>query len=173
MLICHYFYKAQMIIWYYFHKTQMLIWHLFYKAQIYFGNYFTKPKMIFWQKQLLYTQNPNAILAHIYKMQVLFWHLFLHIPNPTLMVNINIHPLRNTSFTRFIKAYEYHPWQNYSFCRNNQAQRKLNYKAQPTHRIQQLKAYVKWPAKSQHKQLEPFPSSPNLSKSNQKGTHVP
>ena len=38
------------------------------------------------------------------------------------MGNINLHPSRNTSLTRFIKAYEYHPWQNYSFCRDNQAQ---------------------------------------------------
>ena len=98
------------------------------KAQIYFGNYSYKCPNLFWQKQLLYTQNPNAILAHIYKMRVLFWHLFLHIPNPTLMGNINIHPSRNTSLTRFIKAHEYYPWQNYSFCRDNQAQGSLTTK---------------------------------------------
>ena len=38
------------------------------------------------------------------------------------MGNIIIHPSRNTSLSRFIKAHEYHPWQNYSFCRDNQAQ---------------------------------------------------
>ena len=47
-------------------KAQMIIWHLFYKIQIYFGNYFTKPKIIFWQKQLLYTQSPNINLALIF-----------------------------------------------------------------------------------------------------------
>ena len=44
----------------------MLIWHLFYKAQtLIFDTYFTKPKIIFWQKQLLYAQNPNANLTLI------------------------------------------------------------------------------------------------------------
>ena len=88
------------------------------KAQIYFGN-FTKTKTLFWQKQLLYAQSPNAILAHTYKAQILFLTLVLHILNPSLMGNIITHPLKNTSLTRFMKAHEYHPWQNYSFCRND------------------------------------------------------
>ena len=62
----------------------MIIWQLFFlssndnlatiflKPKYYLRNYFTKPKILFWQKQLLYTQNPNAILAHAYKTQILF-----------------------------------------------------------------------------------------------------
>ena len=38
---------------------------LFYEIQIYFGNYFTKPKILFWQKQLLYAQSPNVNSALI------------------------------------------------------------------------------------------------------------
>ena len=52
------------------------------------------------------------------------------------MGNIIIHPLRNTSLTRFIKAHEYHLWQNYSFYRDNQAQGSLITKpswASPAH----------------------------------------
>ena len=74
--------KAQIIIWHYFHKAQIIIWHYFInpnnnlatiptKTQIYFGNYFTKTKALFWQKQLLYTQNPNANLTLFYKVQML------------------------------------------------------------------------------------------------------
>ena len=44
------------------------------------------------------------------------------------MGNIIIHPLRNTSLTKFIKVHVYHPWQNYSFCRDNQAQGSLTTK---------------------------------------------
>ena len=48
----------------------MLIWH-----------YFTKLKILFWQKQLLYAQSPNANLALIFcKAQILFWH-YLQISN--------------------------------------------------------------------------------------------
>ena len=55
----------------------MLIWHLFYKAQtLIFDTYFTKPKIIFWQKQLLYAQNPNANLILFCKAQIFFWQLF-------------------------------------------------------------------------------------------------
>ena len=51
----------------------MLIWHNSTKPKYYLGNYFTKPKILFWQeKQLLYTQRPNTILAHTYKTQILF-----------------------------------------------------------------------------------------------------
>ena len=49
------------------------------------------------------------------------------------MGNIITHPSRNTSLTRFIKD---HPWQNYSFCRDNQAQGSLTTKpswASPAH----------------------------------------
>ena len=44
------------------------------------------------------------------------------------MENIIIHPSKNTSLTKFIKAHVYHPWQNHSFCRNNQAQGSLTTK---------------------------------------------
>ena len=42
---------------------------IFLKPKYYLGNYFSKPKILFWQKKLLYTQGPNAILAHTYKTQ--------------------------------------------------------------------------------------------------------
>ena len=64
----------------------MLIWHNSTKSKYYLGNYFTKPKILFWQeKQLLYTQSPNTILAHTYKTQILFLTLALHVLNPSLM----------------------------------------------------------------------------------------
>ena len=70
------------------------------------------------------------------------------------MGNIITHPSRNTSFTRFIKAHEYHPWQNYSFCRDNQAQRSSTTKpswASPAHtQIPVVGDHVSWPAKFQH-----------------------
>ena len=44
------------------------------------------------------------------------------------MENIIIHPSKNTSLIKFIKAHVYHPWQNHSFCRNNQAQGSLTTK---------------------------------------------
>ena len=44
------------------------------------------------------------------------------------MGNIIIHPSRNTSITRFIKGHVYHPWQNYSFYRDNQARGSLTTK---------------------------------------------
>ena len=52
------------------------------------------------------------------------------------MGNIITHPSRNTSLIRFIKSHVYHPWQKYSFCRDNQAQRSLTTKpnwASPAH----------------------------------------
>ena len=65
-------YKAQILIWHLSYKTQILIWQLslnnlalFYEIQIYFGNYFTKPKILFWQKQLLYAQTANVNSALI------------------------------------------------------------------------------------------------------------
>ena len=45
------------------------------------------------------------------------------------MGNIIVYPLRNTSLIRFIKAHEYHSWQNYSFCKDNQAQGSLTTKS--------------------------------------------
>ena len=44
------------------------------------------------------------------------------------MGNIIIHPSRNISLTRFIKAHVDHPWQNYSSYRVNQAQASLSAK---------------------------------------------
>ena len=44
------------------------------------------------------------------------------------MENIIVHPSKNTSLIRSIKTHEYHPWQNYSFCRDNQAQGSLTTK---------------------------------------------
>ena len=64
----------------------MLILQLSLQAQIIIWHYFTKPKMLFWKKQLLYAQIPNAnlalilqgtntILALLHKTQMLFWHI--------------------------------------------------------------------------------------------------
>ena len=62
----------------------MLIWHTSTKPKYYLGNYFTKSKILFWQeKQLLYTQSPNAILAHAHKTQILFLTLALHVLSPS------------------------------------------------------------------------------------------
>ena len=91
----------------------MLIWHNPTKPKYYLGNYFTKPKILFWQeKQLIYTQRPNVILAHAHKTQILFLTLALHVLSPSLMGNIIIHPSRNISLIRFVKAHVHHPWQN-------------------------------------------------------------
>ena len=86
---------------------------IFTKTKYYFGNTL---------------QSQNVILAQTYETQILFLTLVLHILNPSLLGNMITHPSRNTSLTRFIKAHVYHPWQNYSFCKDNQHQRSLNYK---------------------------------------------
>ena len=104
----------------------------------------------------LFHKSPNAILAYIYKTQILFSTLALHILNPSLVGNVITHPSRNTSLARFIKAYVYHPWQNYSFCRDNQTQRSSTTKsnwASPSHtQILVAGDHVSWPAKFQHNQ---------------------
>ena len=99
------FHKAQMLFWHLFYKTQILIWHYFIKPKYYFGTYFTKPKYYLDNYFIkpkcyfgTYSQDSNIILT-----------LVLHILNLTLMGNIIIHPSRNTSLTRFVKAHEYHP----------------------------------------------------------------
>ena len=123
------FYKAQILIWHLFHKAQIIIWQLFFlNPNIILATISQSPKYYFGKKQLLYTQIPNVILAHTYKTQILFLTLALHVLNPSLMGNIIIHPLRNISLTRFIKAHVHHPWQNYSSCRVNQAQASLSAK---------------------------------------------
>ena len=55
-----------------FLKPNINLATIFLKPKYYLGNYFTKPKKLFWQRQLLYTQSPNAILADAYKTQILF-----------------------------------------------------------------------------------------------------
>ena len=62
------------------------------------------------------------------RLKILFLTLALHVLNPSLMGNIIIHPSRNISLTRFIKAHVHHPWQNYSSCMVNQAQTSLSAK---------------------------------------------
>ena len=136
---------------------------IFLKPKYYLGNYFTKPKIPFWQKQLLYTQSPNVILAHAYKTQILFLTLALQVLSPSLMGNMTIHPSRNISLTRFIKAHVHHSWQNYSSCRVSQAQASLSTepsKVKPAQtQISTSGEHVNWSAKFQQqlKQLEPLP----------------
>ena len=142
----------------------MLIWHNPTKPKYYLGNYFTKSKILFWQeKQLLYTQIPNAIFEHAHKTQILFLTLALYVLSPPLIGNIIIHPLRNIFLIRFMKAHVHHPWQNYSSCKVNQAQASLSArpsKVRPAHtQIPTSGEYVNWSAKFQQqlKQLEPPP----------------
>ena len=142
----------------------MLIWHNPTKPKYYLGNYFTKSKILFWQeKQLLYIQIPNAILKHAHKTQILFLTLALYVLSPPLIGNIIIHPSRNISLIRFMKAHVHHPWQNYSSCKVNQAQASLSAKpskVRPAHtQIPTSGEYVNWSAKFQQqlKQLEPPP----------------
>jgi len=72
------------------------------------------------------------------------------------MGNINYSSLKNTSLTIFIttKAHVYHPWQNYSFCRDDQAQRSSTTRpswANPTHiQISAAEAHVSCQVKVQH-----------------------
>ena len=79
------------------------------------------------------------------------------------MGNIIIHPSRNISLIRFIKAHVHHPWQNNSSCRVNQAQASLSAKpseVKPAHtQISASGEHVNWEAKFQQqlKQLEPLP----------------
>ena len=105
-------YKAQMLIWHYFTKPNINL-ALFYRAQILFWQLFHKTQMLFW---------------HIFTKFKYYFNTCLHILNLSLMGNIIIHPSRNTSLTRFIKVHVYHPWQNYSFCRDSQIQGSLTIK---------------------------------------------
>ena len=131
--------KAQIIIWHYFHKAQIIIWQLFLqKPKSILATIPTKAQSLFWQ---LFHKAQNTILAKTITLHLkpkcyfgtylqnanIILTLVLHLLNLTLMGNIIIHPSRNTSLTRFIKVHEYHPWQNYSFCRDNQAQGRLMY----------------------------------------------
>ena len=149
------------------------------------------PKYYFWQKQLLYAQSPNVSFALILQspninLAPISWSpnaifgtylqnaniiltLVLHILNLRLTGNISIHPSRNTSLTRFIKAHMHHPWQNYSSYRlTKPKQAKLQSPArlgQPTHKSQQVEN--KWtgqPNSSNNwNSWSPFPSGHNMS----------
>ena len=70
------------------------------------------------------------------------------------MGNIITHPSKNTSLTKFIKAHVYHPWQNYSFCKDDQAQRSSTTKpswTSPAHtEIPATKAHVSCQVKLQY-----------------------
>ena len=103
------FYKAQIIIWQLFlQKPKSIFATIPTKAQIYFGknNYFTlKAQMLFW---------------HIFtKCKYYFDTCFTYTKSHTHGKYIYFYPSRSTSLTRFIKAHEYHPWQNYSLRRDN------------------------------------------------------
>ena len=63
------------------------------------------------------------------RLKILFLTLALYVLSLLLMGNIIIYPSRNISLIRFIKAHVHHPWQNYSFCRVNQAQASLTAKS--------------------------------------------
>ena len=102
-------------------------------------------------------------MAHAYKTQILFLTLALYVLSLSLMGNIIIHPLRNISLTRFIKAHVHHPWQNNSPYRVNQAQASLfakPSKVRSAHtQILASGEHVNWSTKFQQqlKQLEPLP----------------
>ena len=144
-------YKTQILIWYLFYKTQILIWHLFCKAQILISHLFYRsPKCYFWQKQLLYAQSPKLFLGKIYthgKNKLLI--------SQKIFLSQNLWELclffHNQLTT---KAHEYHPWQNFSFCSDNQAQRSSTTKptwVSPAHiQIPAARDHVSWPAKFQH-----------------------
>ena len=84
------------------------------------------------------------------------------------MGNIIIHPSRNISLIRFMKAYVHRLWQNYLFYKVNQAQASLcakPSKVRPAYtQISASGEHVNWSAKSQQqlKQLEPPPIKPQL-----------
>ena len=85
------------------------------------------------------------------KLKYYFLTLALHVLSPSLLENIIIHPLKNISLTRFIKAHVHHLWQNYSSCRVNQAQASLSAKpnkVRPAHtQISASGEHVNWLAK--------------------------
>ena len=106
------------------HKTQILFWHIFTKAKYYFGNYL---------------KSPNTILAHIYKAQNYFlaktyFHILkslthrkykiTHLSKILLLQNLwelcLFFFFHNQPTT---KGHVYHPWKNYSFYKDGQAQR--------------------------------------------------
>ena len=99
-------YKSPNIIGIYFHKAQMLLWHIFTKFKYYFDTCFT------YTKSLTHGKYKLLIYQKIFLSQNL-WELCLFFHNQLTT-----------------KAHEYHPWQNSSFCSDDQAQRKLDYKAQ-------------------------------------------
>ena len=106
MLIWHLFFKVQKFFWQLFHKAQMLLWHIFTKFKYYFDTCFT------YTKSLTHGKYKLLISQKIFLSQNL-WELCLFFHNQLTT-----------------KAHEYHPWQNSSFCSDNQAQQKLDYKAQ-------------------------------------------
>ena len=150
-----------MLIWHYFTKPKFVLATILQSPKYYFGknNYFMlKSQMIFWH---ILTKLKHYVLT-----------LVLHILNLSLMENIITHPLKNTFLTRFIKAHECHPWQNYSFCRDNQAQGSLTTK--PNSHINSSNQRSHELTSQNPAQLNSwslFPSSPNLSNQIKKG-HV-
>ena len=99
MLIWHLFYKAQIFFWQLFHKGQMLLWHIFTKFKYYFDTCFTYTKSLIHGKYKLLISRKISLLQNLWEL-CLFFH--------------------NQLIT---KAHEYHPWQNSSFCSDNQGQK--------------------------------------------------
>ena len=118
------------------------------KPKCYFGTYFTKPKYYFWQLLI----KPNNTLAPIYKSPNIILTktitLCLKAQN-YFLAKTYLHILKSLTYGKYklfisqkyffyknlcelclffhnqltTKAHVYHPWQNYSSCRDGQAQR--------------------------------------------------
>ena len=145
------------------HKAQILFWNLFYKAQYYFGTYFTKSKYYY-----IMFKAQNYFLAKTY------FHILKSLTHGKYKLLIS----QNISFTKFMgtmlifshnqlaaKAHVYHPWQNYSFCKDGQAQRSSTTRpswVSPAHmQISASKTHVSCQVKVQHNLTwDPLPSVP-------------
>ena len=104
-------YKAQILIWHLFYEAQILFWQLFIKAQnTILAKTITlcsKPKTISWQNlKFLAHEKYKLLISQEYFSQQNLWELCLFFHNQLTT-----------------KAHVHHPWQNSSFCRDNQAQR--------------------------------------------------
>ena len=112
-------YKSQIHILALFYESQILFWLYFTKLKYYFGTTLQSPNL-FWQ---LFIKAQNYFLAK-YILRSLAHGKYKLLTSQEYFFQQNLWELclffHNQLTT---KVHVYHVWQNFSFCRDNQAQR--------------------------------------------------
>ena len=175
-----YFTKPNIILALILQSPNVILALILQSPNVIFGTYFTKPKYYFWQLLM----KPNNTLAPIYKspniilaktitlcskvqnyfLTKTYLHILMSLTHGkyTLLISQKIFLLQNLweLYLFFFhnqlttKAHVFYPWQDYSSCRDGQAQRSLTTRrswASPTHmKIPAAEAHVSYPVKFQY-----------------------